>query len=111
MGLERAGHDAIHVREIALGSAEDGTIFERAAAEDRILVSADTDFATLLALRQQSKPSVVVLRGATPRRPSDQVPLILANLCRVEGDLLAGAIVVIEPSRLRIRPLPISGKP
>jgi predicted nuclease of predicted toxin-antitoxin system len=110
-GLLGAGHDAIHVREIGLGAAVDPVIFDRAAAEDRIVVSADTDFGTLLALRQGSKPSVVLFRGATPRHPADQVTLLLANLPQVEGDLLAGAIVIIEPSRLRVRSLPISGGP
>jgi hypothetical protein len=34
----------------------DSQIFERAAAEDRIAVSADTDFGTLLAQRRTSLP-------------------------------------------------------
>ena len=110
-GLSAAGHDALHVRDIGLGASADPVIFDRAADEDRIVVSADTDFGTLLALRQESKPSVVLFRGATPRRPADQVSLLLANLPRVEGDLLAGAIVVVEPSRLRVRSLPISSGP
>jgi predicted nuclease of predicted toxin-antitoxin system len=110
-GLSDAGHDAIHVRDIGLGAAADHVIFARAADEDQIVVSADTDFGTLLALRQQSKPSVLLFRGATPRRPADQVTLLLANLPGVEGDLLTGAIVIIEPSRLRVRSLPISGSP
>jgi hypothetical protein len=54
---------------------------------------------------------VVLFRGATPRRPADQVTLLLANLPQVELDLLAGAIVVIEPARLRVRSLPIFGSP
>jgi predicted nuclease of predicted toxin-antitoxin system len=109
-GLSDAGYDAIHVRDIGLGAADDPAIFERAAAEDRIVISADTDFATLLAVRQESKPSVVLFRGAAPRRPVDQVILLLANLPPVEADLHAGAVVVIEPARLRVRSLPISGR-
>ena len=52
-GLKRAGHDAIHVRDVGLQSAEDGVIFKRASEEDRIIISADTDFATLLALHSE----------------------------------------------------------
>ena len=110
-GLSNAGHDAIHVRDVGLGAAADPVIFDHAADEDRIVVSADTDFGTLLALRAETKPSVILFRGATPRRPSDQLALLLANLPQVEADLLAGAIVIIEPARLRVRRLPISGNP
>ena len=49
--LRNAGHEAVHVREVGLHHADDEAIFERAAAEDFIVVSADTDFATLLATR------------------------------------------------------------
>ncbi len=42
--LSQAGHDALHVHTIDLQRAEDNVIFDKAAAEDRIVVSADTDF-------------------------------------------------------------------
>jgi predicted nuclease of predicted toxin-antitoxin system len=106
--LRAAGHDAVHVRDLGLSAAEDEMIFERAAREDRVIVSADTDFGTLLAQCQQSKPSVVLFRGATPRRPASQTALLLANLPSIEEHLQNGAIVVIEPGRLRIRSLPIA---
>ena len=34
------GHDAVHVRDYELQAADDATIFERAAQEDRIIVTA-----------------------------------------------------------------------
>ena len=111
LGLAGADHDAVHVRDLGLANAADHVIFDHAAQDDRIVVSADTDFGTLLALSQSSKPSVVLFRGATRRRPTDQVRLLLANLPRVESDLLAGAIVIIEPARIRIRSFPITGGP
>jgi predicted nuclease of predicted toxin-antitoxin system len=41
-GLRDAGHDAIHVRDYGLQEADDVVLFERAARERRIIVSADT---------------------------------------------------------------------
>ena len=110
-GLTVAGHDAIHVQDIGLAAATDDVIFDRAADECRVVISADTDFGTLLAVRQETQPSVVLFRGTTPRRPADQVLLLMANLPQVDADLLAGAIVIIEPSRVRVRSLPIIGRP
>lgn len=40
--LRQEGHDAIHVREIGLGSASDPIIFERAASEERVVIDERT---------------------------------------------------------------------
>lgn len=47
-GLQQAGYDAIHVRSLNLQEAEDIELLTLADSEKRIIVSADTDFGTLL---------------------------------------------------------------
>ncbi len=105
--LRKAGHDAVHLRDYGIQDEVDSVIFERAAAEDRILVSADTDFGLILSKRSAKKPSVMLFREDASRIPAAQTKLLLENLSKIKEDLENGAIVVFDGNRIRIRSLPI----
>ena len=107
MLLREAAHDAVHVREYGMQHASDVEILARAATESRVVVSADTDFGTILALRQDRRPSVVLFRGPTSRVGQNVVKRLLQELPGASSSLEAGCILTIEAWRLRVRRLPI----
>ena len=105
--LNVAGHEGIHVLNLGLADASDRTIMARAESEDRVVISADADFSTILAVDGRSKPSLVFLRGELPRRAVTLAQLLIERLPACEAALRQGAIVTISPNRTRIRDLPI----
>ncbi|MGH9043031.1 MAG: DUF5615 family PIN-like protein [Acidimicrobiia bacterium] len=108
--LEDAGHDAVHVGDLGLLGAPDTEIMLSAAAADRVVLSADTDFGEILALGRHPGPSVILLRRS-PHRPEAQARIVLAVLPDAEDSLAAGAVVTLVPGRARVRLLPIVPDP
>lgn len=106
--LKAAGHDVVHVRDLGMQAAPDKAVLERARAEERVLISADTDFGGLLSRSEASNPSVILIRRLAGRRAAEQSQIILANLGQVAEDLTAGAVVVLHEDMLRVRRLPMS---
>lgn len=105
--LRDGGFDAIHVLEGGLGGCNDHDVSDFATTHQRAVISADSDFATLLALSAGSSPSLVLLRSSDRLSPVEQASLLLANLPALEADLARGAVVSLGPQHLRVRPLPL----
>lgn len=105
--LRDGGHSAAHVRDLGMAQDDDATVLAYARSDDRILVTADTDFGGLLASSGASLPSVILLRRLQGRRAEEQARHLLNHLADVRDDLDSGCIVAFDDDRIRIRRLPI----
>lgn len=105
--LRVAGLDADHVGDRGYASAADTAILALAVAEDRVVVTLDADFHTLLALAVATEPSVIRIR-IEGLRAEALASLILSVLAQARDELSAGAVVTVQEGRLRIRRLPLT---
>ena len=106
--LGEAGHDAAHATSVGLGSTDDAVILESATEEGQVVLTADADVSTMLALQGRSQPSVLTLRSSDHLTPDEQADLILRTLDQVGSELEDGAVASVTSERIRIRTLPIS---
>jgi predicted nuclease of predicted toxin-antitoxin system len=88
-------------------AASDEDIMAFALEQIACIISADSDFSTMLALSGADAPSLILFRSADHLVVAEQCALLLANLPTLEADLLAGAVVSISTEHLRVRLLPI----
>jgi predicted nuclease of predicted toxin-antitoxin system len=104
--LRHAGFDAVHTGEIGLAEAEDSEIIRRATHEDRVVVTLDSDFHSLLALGQARKPSVIRIRIEGLR--AEEFSALLQNVLRqCAEDLKSGAMISVNDFQIRVRRLPV----
>ncbi|TSD55812.1 DUF5615 family PIN-like protein [Aeromicrobium piscarium] len=100
--------DVVDTRSLGLQRADDEEIVDVAAEENRTIVSADTDFGTILATRQAQKPSFVLLRRTQGLSPETIAAVLASNLPACAVELHEGAVVVISDEVVRVRSLPIA---
>jgi predicted nuclease of predicted toxin-antitoxin system len=98
--------EAVHWSALGPLTAPDERLLETAAEEGYVLLTHDQDMGTLLALGKGRRPSVILLRTGD-LRPQAVGPRLLAVLKSLEEDLRAGALVVVEDRRVRVRRLPL----
>jgi predicted nuclease of predicted toxin-antitoxin system len=86
--------------------ALDSELMDWARTNDHIILTHDLDFGTLLTQTRASRPSVVTIRAQDPTSTAigNQV---LAAIQQHATELAAGALVMVDVSRSRVRVLPI----
>ncbi|MGQ0547555.1 MAG: DUF5615 family PIN-like protein [Betaproteobacteria bacterium] len=104
--LRKLGHDAVHVRELALQRASDQELVELARGQGRVLLAFDLDFGEILALGVLDRPSVILFRlsDETAQSVNRRLSAVLAEQHQA---LESGALVLVEDARYRVRALPL----
>lgn len=104
--LSEAGFEAIHWSEIGPAHAQDTEIMAYAAANSATVLTHDLDFSAILAATQGRKPSIVLIR-ALDVRPETVGRAVVDALRQMANELEHGALLAVEPSRIRLRLLPL----
>lgn len=104
--LQSNGWSAIHWSAVGDPAATDRTIMDWALANGYVMFTHDLDYGTMLALTRASGPSVVQVR-AEDVLPDRLQAIVITALRQHDADLAAGALVVVDVSKTRVRVLPI----
>jgi predicted nuclease of predicted toxin-antitoxin system len=103
--LAKHGWSAVHWSTVGDPRAEDSAVMAWALAHGYVVFTHDLDFGTILALTHASGPSVLQVRGQNVL-PEHMSPVVVAALRQHDAALAAGAIVVVEEKKSRVRVLP-----
>lgn len=101
--LHAAGYACHTVYDERLAGAPDPDVAVACRAEGRVLVTLDLDFSDVRAYPPGTHPGIVVLRPRVPDRDS-VVALLLRALPLFATEPVAGALWIVGPERVRVRP-------
>lgn len=104
--LRDAGFEAVHWSGIGKGDAPDLELFAWARDHGHIVFTHDLDFGAMLALTGAESPSVFQVRTQDVT-PAVLAPRAIGLLRRFEAELEAGALIVADELRERVRLLPL----
>ena len=104
--LRELGLDAQHIGDVGLATADDRAILEQARQHGEVVVTLDADFHAQLALSGARAPSVIRIRIEGLK--AEQLATLLRGVLEQCGeDLIAGAMVTVTESGIRLRRLPL----
>ena len=89
--LTQQGLDTIHVSEIGMWAAEDSEIMQKAQADNRVVVTLDADFHSILALNNFSSPSVIRIRIETTKYYPSRLSLAIIGDREMQSEFNHGS--------------------
>jgi len=104
--LAQAGFDAAHWSALGPRDAPDTDVLAYAKDAGFVVLTHDLDFAAILAASRGTAPSVVQIRSANLASES-LAPAVIRALRQMQDELASGALLSIEPHRMRLRVLPL----
>ena len=79
-----------------MDAAKDEEILARAVEEDRIVVSADSDFSAILAAHEAERLSFILFRDPNLLVAHDYIDVLLSVLPALESELMSGCVAVFS---------------
>ncbi len=107
--LAQAGIESTHWSTLGSANATDVHIMAFARTHGYVVLTHDLDFSAILAATHGDKPSVVQIRAEDVSPDVIGAPVIDA-LRQMSAELEAGALLTVEPSRTRLRLLPLQAR-
>jgi len=104
--LTKEGFDTVHLYHLNKSRASDTEVIELAKIENRIIITMDIDFPTILAHSHAKIPGVILIRMsyATVERINQR----LIHLLKVTSEEeIKNSVIVLEDISIRIRKLPL----
>ena len=105
--MQKHGYDIVRVSSVLPENTPDLVLLQYAAETDRVIITQDLDFGTLLAIHGYDSPSVITLR-LSGTDPDTITARLIEVIPQIEKSLAEGTAVTVEDRLVRIRPIPIS---
>ena len=101
-GLRAAGFDVVTVVATSAGTPDD-EVLSAADRDGRILITEDRDFGELVVRQRLAVLGVILI--ALDRLSNAAEAARVTEVARAHADRMAGNLLVVEPGRVRVRPL------
>lgn len=104
--LRSLGYDTVHASEIGMESSPDNELIAFAEKEDRIIVTMDLDFGSILHYTKKGSPGLIVFRISYATVEAVNA-ILIALTQRMKPKAFVNSIIIVDDQRIRVRKLPI----